>query len=950
MTNHDFFMEHIPNYQINKLFFSRSSYSDRLDKKNVIQKFDTILPQIIECSQELSNSEEFLICESISKVLHQKLNQEIFFPMKVPNLSKSRMIKKYILDETKYILLRTHIFDFNCKKSKEEINNLEEYNKFLKRNGIHVFFESYPGLIYPLMNLFRKTVKNFSKIITSYVHDYKNFNSLNIYEEDKITDLFLNIGDKHNDGQQVALLYFKNKKIIYKPSKGENYQIYHDILNKWNKQVKQKSYSIKIPHIIYKSDHLWMEYISYQPSDSISGMNLFYKKMGIQLSIIYALNGCDFHKENIIAFGNEPCFIDLECLLSWGTLEHQYSNSPLLNGNILDTHLLLNLKSNLTSVQKYSAGIIPTQPVEPLRAPSMKLIHNLDGYLEIKPTSYEIKPDKNIPKYEKKLYFAKNYYQEFEEGFSQGYHFILNNKSQILDNISKRDAQPFIRALLRGSAYYSSLLSMSYHPRFMSNLTDREDFLLKVFENSHDSNLNLEEYISLINDDIPYVAMKYNEDKLYLNGNKINSPVVKATPHQSLLKKIQKISAQDLSNQLKLLRIAIDPPDNLLSKEFKFESNSHSTNSVLFLKVKQIISYMLSNQENLSVTRQKDILEIKPLNNFLYDGKAGIHLLQIYLYKITKEDKYRKSVWHFLRRMNRELKNETKVDIGFFTGYSGIIYLALELYKETQDVHLFSYAKQMIIEVSLTIKENENFEIDIISGVTGLINVSLNLLELKTDEEIRFLSNKLIKFILLKIHTVDKNKEVISWDKNLTGFSHGNSGIIYTLTRYMKIIGDIDVNEVIYAALGYESQHRFGEKWIDLRENSSNDICSWCHGSGGITLTRKLLKDNNYHISDDFDVAIHNLLKNTKNLDNNLCHGQLGNLLILKKVSSLSDISTIENQLLKISSDILNYPDLEKHLKNYWAEQGLMTGLLGVCYSFLSVYDKKHSYDLLLLS
>ena len=116
---------------------------------------------------------------------------------------------------------------------------------------------------------------------------------------------------------------------------------------------------------------------------------------------------------------------------------------------------------------------------------------------------------------------------------------------------------------------------------------------------------------------------------------------------------------------------------------------------------------------------------------------------------------------------------------------------------------------------------------------------------------------------------------------------------------------------------------------------------AWCHGAGGIGLSRALLLREGYRdeiILDEIRLAASRLIS-TLGKNDCICHGDLGNLEILKIIGeSLDDVQIINiahSGMSSLASKIINGNELiygdGRHMPSY----GLFLGRSGAAYQML---------------
>lgn len=940
IDNTRLFSELVVNINAKKKYRDEIMMSISMEKvKYEQQAFEEALFIDNEMKKIHSYKEEYLLINSVAKYFYKKILKQVNFKNIEIELQTENGLRTYFNTEIRALLIKLHVFDFNYRKQKDGINTIDQYNNLILNEGVGKFFEQYPGIVYPLYNFFYKTKKFLEKLVVDLAADWNQLSKINILHSKKVTDMLFNLGDTHNDGKQVVILVFGKEKVLYKPRSSSNDVIYQKLIQKWNEDNKESQ--LKVPKILTSPTHCWVEYIPNLPLKTIEQVENFYNKMGIQAAFVYVLNGSDFHKENIIAFGDSPVFIDMECLFSRGCLSSQKGK---LEESIIATHLFPLLQLPIGQIGRTISGIVPFDSFSNTYEQSV-VIYNSEGFLEITTERKTQTVDKNVPFDYTQHYFASRYSESILEGFKAGYEYLSSIKKEILSIVSNIKNES--RLILRATREYSKLLSLSYHPRLLMNKNDREMYLLTVFEKSYNTAILFQEYKSLINGDIPFTSICFDERALIINDKKISDPILEETPKQLLEKRLATLSTEDLSKQLDFIKAAIDPHENLLSRKLNLKRDSN----IDFLKKVQQIVLAIEKNNEFKISRKEREIQLTEIDDFIYNGRAGLYLVYIQLYKITSKECYLKKVKNFLQGIASKIeKLKNLEDIGFFTGYSGLIHLSLIFYKETKDLSVLSLAITIKNKLLSFIEENNEVEIDILSGLAGFLSVLIDLYRLTSRVVLKENCTDITKRIIKNAYSDDSDTG-IWWTRKLTGFSHGNSGIIYALNKYNKYINEISVDKYINSALLFERNFKNNNGWKDLRNNEINeDTNTWCNGSPGILITRyELMKDLEEKVLEDYLLAYSNVEFNSDGLDYNLCHGLLGNFLILFVVSENEEEKQyFKNLILKHCEGIFSASNLKNNIINYSLDLGLLTGLLGAVYAYLFVLNHSNHSDLIL--
>lgn len=347
----------------------------------------------------------------------------------------------------------------------------------------------------------------------------------------------------------------------------------------------------------------------------------------------------------------------------------------------------------------------------------------------------------------------------------------------------------------------------------------------------------------------------------------------------------------------------------------------------------------------------------------IYSGTSGIALFLTALYSEKKDPVLLKTIEGAVSQIQSVMADAP--DHGFYSGKPGIATALIKIGK-TLD-------KKEWIEEGITLLESipvsslQSYEIDVISGAAGTIPV---LLDVYTIYHKTILLEKAIALGLLLYNSAEKNKDIWSWptvpsQKNLTGFSHGSSGIALALLQLHEATQNPQFLEGAVGGFNYERQSfdAVQHNWPDFRDGvttSLGNVCgmAWCHGAPGIALSR--LKANQIKpdtafkqemliaLSTTRDNLYRNLVDNLTNTNFSLCHGIAGNAEILMDCGAehypLAE-TVGKAGIHKYKENRLQWPT---GVNTGQYTPGLMMGIAGTGYFYLRLFNPEKHKSLLL--
>ena len=126
-------------------------------------------------------------------------------------------------------------------------------------------------------------------------------------------------------------------------------------------------------------------------------------------------------------------------------------------------------------------------------------------------------------------------------------------------------------------------------------------------------------------------------------------------------------------------------------------------------------------------------------------------------------------------------------DQGFYSGKPGVAALLLKAGDELNNKEWISLGVDLLKKIKTDTLQDH--EVDLISGAAGTIPVLLDVYERFKEPE---LLEKAVALGNILYHSADTRGDVCSWStvpskKNLTGFSHGSSGVALAMLQLYNI-------------------------------------------------------------------------------------------------------------------------------------------------------------------
>lgn len=359
-------------------------------------------------------------------------------------------------------------------------------------------------------------------------------------------------------------------------------------------------------------------------------------------------------------------------------------------------------------------------------------------------------------------------------------------------------------------------------------------------------------------------------------------------------------------------------------------------------------------------------LVCRALGPDLYAGTSGVALFLAELHAATGDRAARDAALGAVRLALSNLESIAPLlRLGLYSGWAGIAFSAAWIGIVLGEEELLIGAREVVRRICGEGRQAREF--DLLSGRAGAVAALVVLHDLLHDVSLLEVAEQFGNEL---IADACEAKAGLSWGSvaypeqpNLTGLSHGASGVGYALLELFQATGNSEYRAAAELAFAYE-RDLFDEEaanWPDLRREPGQDrdyrsplsfAGAWCHGAPGIALARLRAVQ---HLGDDiYRAEACTALATTREVvDTNLrartgtytlCHGLAGNADVL-----LHGVCVLGNTVgphRALANDVA-CAGIERHHRagRAWPcgpggeTPGLMTGLAGIGYFYLRMRD-----------
>ena len=729
---------------------------------------------------------------------------------------------------------------------------------------------------------------------------------LNINSLSKIS---FGLGDPHYGGRCVCQLFFGDASIMYKPKSLASDNQFRKILDWLNGHLEKPLRHFKA---IDRGTYGWAECAEFRHCDNLEQVGDYYERLGSILAVLYVTGATDVHFENLIACGGTPVVVDTETIIhrpfprpskasqAYWLWHHLAVRDMTVFGIGLLPDLILTPDGNTFDLS--GAGSLGSQAA-PFQQPQFDGFN--DGAPQISYKTAMLDAKDNMPIHDGGQQPIFNYSENVLKGFGAAYEAFLKHRSILLteDGLLTNLADIDMRWVARPTTEYALILRSSYHPSCMRDGYERDVSFSSLIDNVVDAphlpKLLPFEVSDLWKSDIPYFKASGQDCALRDGyGNTVDTSFFDVDQKTYLRERLMRLSHDDMILQKKIIGGAITARQTTGGPEqpsYPIPSDRRRVETDEILSVLSELEHDLSSEAILiddtptwcaPVQRGFENYSYDVIGWSLYNGVSGIGLFYAEFARSCVENG---RCYEFAERILNSLCNRLEAsgqgqNVSVFEGLTGEIYAATRMAKcLNKEAHGLRKALRMVAA-----ELDHTGQSDVISGGAGIILAMRCLLESPFRNNALDIIERCARRLLESAHISADRASWPSGPENLhlTGFAHGTSGIAVALKIAGDLLNDRTLHELALKALAFE-RHTFDmslQNWKDQRPNSSVST-AWCHGSSGIALSRPLLREilSDDAFTHDMEAAVEAIAQNGAGGSHCLCHGSIGNALILNR-------------------------------------------------------------------
>ena len=813
----------------------------------------------------------------------------------------------------------------------------DSYRRFVETmlaGGLIEFFQEFPVLAKLLATTVQQWIESTSEFLDRLRADREAIGDLFCEGRNpgKVVGIRPGLSDPHHGQRTVMHLEFASGvEIIYKPKDLSIEKVGFQLLAWFSGRAS--GLDLKVLTVLDRGRHGWVEYVKPLPCTTRDEVQHYFERAGMLLGLVYALQGTDFHSENLIAHGAHPVLVDLETLMHprerpWDEKEEETADfmvGDAWSESVLHTGMLPEWEPgrNGKSFDISGLGAVQDQPTGFLMPDWTNV--NTDG-MTLTPREGVARTHDNCPVLDGCKQLVCQYEDQLTHGFVKAYRTLLDCREELLAENGPLAGLKHrsVRFIFRPTSLYKTILDWLRHPEYLRDGADRSiqiESLAHIFTPPRPPQMSAAiwpiyeaERRSLERSDIPYFLACCTDDALRADGDIISDHFFQEPCYEQARSHLRSLSESDLAIQVGYIRASLYArgaahSDALAVSRGEPEpefSHTPAVDTASLIAAAEAIAeeiqanavYGPDNSTNwisLVADVHTDRLRLKPMGHKLYNGRCGVALFYAALSKLRGHSDYAELALAALHPLRKKLKHPSffrdlgrRLDLGAGAGLGGIVYALVRIGRFLDHNELLEEAQQAATLITPE-KIALDADYDVLTGTAGAILGLLTLREVQG--EAMLLSQLTACGQHLLEHRITTRSGGQVWKSPistipLTGFSHGAAGISYALTRLFLATGQDRFLVAAQEAIDYENNvySQEAKNWPDYRdreagnEDAARFMTTWCHGAPGIGMARLAELDilGSPRVREDIEAALATTLRYSMLNPDHLCCGNLG--------------------------------------------------------------------------
>ncbi|MEP6621534.1 MAG: type 2 lanthipeptide synthetase LanM family protein [bacterium] len=842
----------------------------------------------------------------------------------------------------------------------------EAYNAFMQhmlRGGMLAFFQQYPMAARLSASATDLWVEATLEFLTRLDGDRDAIADTfgDGSHQGAVTRLHANLSDPHCGGRSVLIAEFASGlSVVYKPRPLGVDAAFGRLLHWANDHLD--GIALRPLRVLTCGDYGWIERASHGPCSDDAGVERYYTRCGALLCLVYALNGGDFHHENLLAAGEHPMLLDLEMLLG-----HRF---------LLAERLPAAGMPDSAAKRRHVESVLNLRML-PVPKPVVFGVTCESGALSDEQTAQHraLRDGLPVP--------AARHIPAIIHGFTALYQALRDGATELLapGGVLEAFRGESVRFILRNTSLYLTLIERGLRPEHLkSGITFgmELDVLAKTFL-SMDERPPIwpavaAEKRALEHLDVPLFTARIDSRDLRLPTGVVVPNCFEESAFEMMSRRLRGLSDEDLADQVDLivgafaaasgrgLRVKRRTPPTPSApsplapdaREITRDEAIHAARTIardIGMRVAMPGSATISwiGAGYLPAAR---CYEVRPMSYDRFDGYGGMAVFFAALYVTTRDEEFRMlaqatlaPVRIRLDEIERVMQMRRTSDVGMGYGPASIAYALAETAHMLDDPALLDDARRLANLVTPLLVASEDTH-DIVAGSAGAVISLLALSDTLHDPALLTRADAFGAH-LLRRRSIDGVTGLTVWRAPSgvaeIGFAHGQAGIAYALACLARATANPSYAAAARDAIAFERACLHKEPSTALIDEHA---AAWGHGTTGIALAR--FGDSAMHGDADtrteIDAAIERACASFGTGVDSFCCGDAARLDLLREASHHYGrpelIATARREaaaLIKRAAARGGY-DTGWPIARRW-EPGLFHGTAGIGYTMLRLVE-----------
>ena len=433
--------------------------------------------------------------------------------------------------------------------SKPDENRAKQYAGFVAEqgeDGMTVLFTGFPAAARLVAEVTRSWIDFVGEFLERLRLDEKEIAQLfnNGTSLGNLIGVRANLSDPHHGGRSVLILTFHGGlRLVYKPRPmGIDHQFYELI---WKMNAQNSGLDLGVLKICDQGTHGWMEFARHEDCTNERAANRYFYRVGALACLVFWLQGIDFHRENVVASGEQPLLLDLECLA------HPLRESELatldavrLAVSVLRTGLLPLWQVGINGARRYDNCGFDAAIIQRSLFPAVRWREINTDRMHWTNEKLSLRHSEHRAFLRGKVLSISSFELQVCAGYRGMAHILEGSNADTYVQMRNQMYRQPSRRIKRPTFLYATVLRRSLHPAHLGNGVDRSIELLMLPCKRGDEDDWAAEITSLEQLDIPYFQ--------YQARSKLAPSVASLTASQGILAQQAKMVSASVRRRVKL--------------------------------------------------------------------------------------------------------------------------------------------------------------------------------------------------------------------------------------------------------------------------------------------------------------------------------------------------------------------------------------------------------------